>query len=207
MAQRLTPTVADAGVLSTAAKDVDTGGSARSVRALEWSSSISPTPQPRRVLVVDDEEGVRLALARVLTQAGYSVLSSSNADEALVLLEGTPVEVVISDQHMPGMSGVDFFKLLRVRHPRVVRIMLTGDTDPAIPVRSINESEVYRFLRKPWDNADLRTVVSFAFEIARLEQEKRYLIMKMRNQVAPPNDPADIEAELLLLAESEITES
>ena len=122
-------------------------------------------------------------------------------------MEGTSVDVVISDQHMPGMSGVDFFKLLRVRHPRVVRIMLTADRDTDVPVRCINESEVYRFLRKPWDNADLRTVVSLAFEIARLEQEKRYLILKMRNQAAPLDDPADIEAELLLLAESEITES
>ena len=109
---------------------------------------------------------------------------------------------------MPGgMSGVDLLKLVRVRHPRTVRIMLTGEKDPELSVRSINESEVYRFLRKPWNNADVRTAVSFAVQIARLEQEKRYLIMLMRKQLANPGDPADIESELLRLAEDEAKET
>jgi response regulator RpfG family c-di-GMP phosphodiesterase len=85
--------------------------------------------------------------------------------------------------------------------------MLTGDKGPEVPIRSINEGEVYRFIRKPWNNNDLRTVVSFAFEIARLEQEKRHLVTLLKNQIASSDDPADIEAELVRLAEDEMQDS
>ena len=159
------------------------------------------------ILVVDDEQVVRSALSRVLEESGYRVLTAENGEEALGRLQDEGVGVIISDQHMPGMTGIDLLKLVRVRHPRVVRIMLTGEKDPEVPVRSINEGEVYRFIRKPWDNANLKTVVSFAFEIARLEQEKRHLITLLRNQIASPQDPADVEAEILRLAESEIEEA
>lgn len=107
---------------------------------------------------------------------------------------------------MPGLSGVDLLKIVRVRYPRVVRIMLTAEQDPELPVRSINEVELFRFVRKPWNNPDVRTVVSFAFQVARLEQEKRHLVTAMRNQVAPGEDPAGVEAEILKLAESETSD-
>jgi DNA-binding NtrC family response regulator len=156
------------------------------------------------VLVVDDEESVCLALGRVLEQQGYTVCKARSGEEALELLQRQPVEVIISDQLMPGLAGVDLLKIVRVRHPQVVRILLTGDKDPELPVRSINESEVYRFIRKPWNNADLRTIVSFAFEVARLEQEKQHLVTVLRTQRAPKEDPAEVEAELLRLAEEEM---
>lgn len=156
------------------------------------------------VLVVDDEAPVRAALTHVLQRLGYAVIAAGSGEEALERLQENPVEVIISDQHMPGLSGIDLLKIVRVRHPRVVRIILTGDKDPEIPVRSINEGEVYRFIRKPWNNNDLRTVLSFAFEIARLEQEKRHLVTLLKNQLASRDDPADVEKELLKLAEEEM---
>jgi len=73
-----------------------------------------------------------------------------------------------------------------------------------VPVRSINESEVYRFIRKPWDDADLCTVVSLAFAVARQEQEKRDLLALRRNPGSPRTDPAGVESELVRLAEDEI---
>ncbi len=156
------------------------------------------------MLVVDDEPGVRAALGRTLEAGGYPVLLAASADEALGILQDKPVHVIITDHHMPGMSGIDLLKLVRVRYPRVVRILLTADKEPETPVRSINESEVYRFIRKPWNNADVRTIVSLAFEIARLEQENRHLGEIARTKRAPPDDPADLESELLQLAEDEI---
>jgi DNA-binding NtrC family response regulator len=165
--------------------------------------------QNRMVLVVDDEESVREALSRILMSEGYTVVTAESGQQALELLQVKPVQLVISDQIMPGLSGIDLLKLVRVRHPRVLRIMLTGDTNRELPVRSINESEVYRFIRKPFSNADLRTIVSLAFEVSRLEDEKRQLIALVRGQRAAweqgksPNDPLGLEAELLLLAEDE----
>ena len=83
---------------------------------------------------------------------------------------------------MPGLSGIDFLKLVRVRHPSVVRIMLTGDPNPETTLRSINESEVYRFIRKPWNNRDLRTIVYFALEVSKLQLENQQLIDLGRKQ-------------------------
>ena len=156
--------------------------------------------------MVDDEAGVRAALTQVIERLGYTAIAAASGEEALRQMQGEPVDVIITDQHMPGMSGIDVLKLVRVRYPKVVRILLTGDKDPEIPVRSINEVEVYRFIRKPWNNGDLRTVLSFAFEIARLEQEKRHLVTLLRNQLASREDPAGVEAQLLKMAEDEISE-
>jgi len=90
---------------------------------------------------------------------------------------------VISDHNMPGMSGVEFLKLVRERHPHITRIMLTGDPDPQTIIRSINEGEVYRFIKKPWDNTMLRVTIYFAFETIQLEEENRRLIAALRRQM------------------------
>jgi len=163
----------------------------------------------RRLLIVDDEESVRSALRNALEADGYSIAEAADGATALTLLQSEPCEVVISDHMMPGLSGIDFLKLVRVRHPSVVRIMLTGDPNPETTLRSINESEVYRFIRKPWNNRDLRTIVYLAFEVARLQEENRQLIelgrkqRDVRRKLQSDTDPANIESELLLLAESE----
>ena len=166
--------------------------------------------QKSRILLVDDEDSVRSALRSVLEGDGYAVDEATDGAEGLARLQRSPFELVISDQMMPGMSGVDFLKLVRVRHPATVRIMLTGDPDPETTVRSINESEVYRFIRKPWNNRDLRTIVWFAMEVSRLQQENAQLIELGRRQrdirkmlESDANDPLDIESQLRLLAEEE----
>jgi len=165
-------------------------------------------PPSRSVLIIDDEQSVRVALTRILEASGYLVSAAESGEAGLLVLERIPVHLVISDNHMPGMPGIDFLKLVRVRYPNVVRIMLTGDPDPETPVRSINEGEVYRFIRKPWNNADLKTILHFAFEVVALEEEKRQLISLVRKErrareTGSPLDPMDLEAELLLLAEEE----
>jgi response regulator RpfG family c-di-GMP phosphodiesterase len=168
-------------------------------------------PHPaRNILVVDDELPVRLALTRVLGEARYTVIGTESGREALELLQQHPIDLIISDHHMPEMSGIDLLKLVRVRHPHVIRIILTGEKDPELALRSINESEVYRFIRKPWDNSDLRTIMHFAFETVRLEREKRELLAMVRDERVAvlrrgsPEDPAGLEREVMLLAEDEL---
>ena len=170
---------------------------------------MDPAPT-RTILVVDDELPVRLALTRVLGEAGYSVLGTDSGREALELFPQHPIDLIISDHYMPEMSGIDLLKLVRVRHPHVVRIILTGDQDAELALRSINESEVYRFIRKPWNNSDLRTIMHFAFETIRLEREKRQLLAQVRDERlavlrrGSPEDPAGLEREVMLLAEDEL---
>lgn len=163
---------------------------------------------PRIVLVVDDEEYVRSSLSRVLGSAGYTVLGAESGEEGLRILASQPVQLVISDQNMPGMSGIDFIKTVRERYPHVLRMMLTADQDPDTIVRSINEGEVYRFICKPWDNTSLRTMVHFAFEVILLEEENRQLLAIVRRQRAELRQvrpTADAEAEMVL-AEADLLE-
>jgi response regulator RpfG family c-di-GMP phosphodiesterase len=155
----------------------------------------------RTILVVDDEDEVLDALSRVLGSSGYTVLVARSGEEGLQTLARHPVQLVISDQNMPGMSGIEFLSAVRDRYPHVLRMMLTADQDPETVVRSINEGEVYRFIRKPWDNLGLRTMVHFAFEVILLDEENRQLLAIVRRQRAELRHvrPAvDAEAELVL---------
>ncbi|MCA1826889.1 MAG: response regulator [Myxococcales bacterium] len=152
----------------------------------------------KNILVVDDEETVRESLASVLEREGYRVFPAESGDEGLRLLKETPqLQLVISDHNMPGMSGVEFLKLVRERHPHVTRIMLTGDPDPQVIIRSINEGEVYRFIQKPWDNTMLRVTIYFAFEAIQLEEENRRLVAALRRQM---NFLKDLERDFPYLA-------
>lgn len=137
----------------------------------------------KSILVVDDEESVRESLASVLSREGYRVHQAESAAEGLRVLKETPVQLVISDHNMPETTGVEFLKLVRERYPHVVRIMLTGDPDPQTIIRSINEGEVYRFIKKPWDNTMLRVTVYFAFETIQLEEENRRILAALRRQM------------------------
>jgi DNA-binding NtrC family response regulator len=137
----------------------------------------------RIILVVDDEEATREALARVLESAGYTVHTASGGKDALRVVDEQPIQLVISDYHMPDMTGIELFMLLRERHPEICRIMVTGQADKDVVVRSINDGEVYRFIQKPWDNSFLRVTVHFAFETLALEAENRRLLAAIRRQI------------------------
>jgi two-component system probable response regulator PhcQ len=137
----------------------------------------------KHILLVDDEDAVRASLTSVLEREGYRVHGAESGDEGLHILKAEPIQLVISDYSMPQMSGVDFLKLVRERYPHIVRIMLTGDPNPEVIIRSINEGEVYRFIRKPWDNTMLRVTIYFAFETIVLEEENRRLLAALRRQM------------------------
>ena len=137
----------------------------------------------RTILVVDDEEQVRTALTRLLEREGYTVTSAEGPTEGLEILRQQPIKLVISDHNMPDMSGIEFFSLIRERHPHVCRIMLTGDPERETIIRAVNEGEVYRFLPKPWNNTTIRVTVYFAFEAIQLEEENRRLVKALRRQL------------------------
>jgi class 3 adenylate cyclase len=125
------------------------------------------------VLVVDDDPAVCEAVRRVLAADGYGVHTVLDGQAALDLLRAEPIGLVISDKDMPGMSGLELLDLVRDRHPRVCRIMLTGKADLPSAIEAINASEVHRFIEKPWSNEHLLTTIAFAFETIELEEEIR----------------------------------
>lgn len=110
------------------------------------------------ILCVDDEPRILSALTRTLGHEAYDVLRASDGEEALELLESSPVKVVIADQRMPGMSGSELLSEIRRRWPLVGRIILTGYPGHAVMIRSL-EAEVDFLLTKPWDDGKLRRAV------------------------------------------------
>ncbi len=128
------------------------------------------------ILIVDDEASVRSGLARSLHDPCYRILQAASPAEALSILEGEQVDVVITDFMMPGMSGLELLALVRERFPDTSRIMLTGHASVQIAVRAIKEGEIYRFLAKPCDQTELQVTVHLALEQLRLSREHRRLL-------------------------------
>jgi len=134
------------------------------------------------VLFVDDEVNILKALQRLMRSEPVNVVCSSRATEALELLEKSGAQVVVSDQRMPEMSGVDFLSQVRERRPDVVRMMLTGYTEMEIAVEAINRGEIYRLITKPWNDDELRATIRQAFDHADLKGEIRRLNQVTREQ-------------------------
>jgi putative nucleotidyltransferase with HDIG domain len=134
------------------------------------------------VLFVDDEVNILKALQRLLRMEDMHVLTASRANEALELLERNPTQVVVSDQRMPEMSGVDFLAVVRERHPDMVRMMLTGYTEMNVAVDAINRGEIYRLITKPWNDDELRATIRQAFDHADLKAEIKRLNQVTREQ-------------------------
>lgn len=133
-----------------------------------------PTPERSTgtVMVVDDEEMVCTALRTFLElETPYSVLDSTSPRRALGTLEEGRVDVVVADFMMPEMDGIEFLREVRRRRPHVSRILLTGYADVENAIRAINEAGLYHYLRKPWDNEELRLVIRNAMERSSLVNE------------------------------------
>jgi CheY-like chemotaxis protein len=132
-------------------------------------------PHPRTLLLVDDEEAILSSLRRLFRRDGYHLLTATSGTQGLALLARQPVDVILSDQRMPGMTGIDFMREARRLHPHTVRMTLSGYTDLESIIEAVNEGAVYKFLTKPWDDDLLRSHVAQAFEQSELAAENRRL--------------------------------
>jgi DNA-binding NtrC family response regulator len=118
-----------------------------------------------RLLFVDDEPSI-LSSLRVVFRTNYDVTITTDGFEAIELMRHSKFDVIVSDQRMPKISGVEVLRRAREISPNTVRILLTGYSDPDAIVGAINEVEVHRFLQKPWDNNEIKRVVNEAIELA-----------------------------------------
>jgi CheY-like chemotaxis protein len=136
-------------------------------------------PQRDRILIVDDEEAI-LETMQFTFEDDYDVLATVDAAEALDLLEkNAPVAVVISDQRMPNMTGVEFLTQVFDAHPETVRIILTGFADMDAIIQAINDGHVYAYITKPWEPEDLKQVVRRAVDHHRLTVENDRLLQNL----------------------------
>jgi serine/threonine-protein kinase len=117
-----------------------------------------------RILFVDDEERI-LNAVRALFRHDYEVSTATGGEAGLVAIKEHDFHVIVSDQRMPGVTGVELLRQARTIAPNAVRILLTGYTDLAALVGSINQGEIFKFVMKPWDNDDLKRAVADAVRI------------------------------------------
>jgi putative two-component system response regulator len=112
------------------------------------------------VLFVDDEPSILRSVERTFHDADLRLLTAESGERALEILGQEEIAVVVSDNRMPGMSGIDLLTRVRMLSPDTVRIMMTAFADLETAIAAINNSEVFRFVTKPWDNDNLITVVN-----------------------------------------------
>ncbi|AKJ29655.1 response regulator [Caldimonas brevitalea] len=137
------------------------------------------------LLFVDDEPSILVAL-RVVFRTGYDVVTTTDAHQAVELLKQKRFDVIVSDQRMPEMTGVQLLRHACELSPDTTRILLTGYSDADAIVGAINEGEVYRYAQKPWDNATLKALVDEAVVVARRVREPESGVGELAEALAPP---------------------
>ncbi|AXQ28455.1 response regulator [Solimonas sp. K1W22B-7] len=123
------------------------------------------TPKPT-LLLIDDEERILRSLA-MLFRGDYRLHTTTDPHEALAIIGREPVHVIVSDQRMPIMRGAELLRQVREKSPNTMRLLLTGYSELEAVVASVNEGEIFRFINKPWDAAELRDTVRQAADISR----------------------------------------
>lgn len=135
-----------------------------------------------RVLAVDDESNVLAALRRALRARGYEVAIADGGAQALELMTGQGFDAIISDMRMPGMNGAEFLQAARALQPQAVRLLLTGHADLASALQAVNQGEIFRYLTKPWDDAQLAAALNEGLERERLRAERDRLLAQVEAQ-------------------------
>lgn len=129
----------------------------------------------RTLLLVDDEENILAALKRLLRRDGYHIVTATSGAQGLQRLTEHAVDVIVSDQRMPGMTGVEFLRRAKELYPDTVRIVLSGYTELQSITDAVNEGAIYKFLTKPWDDERLRSHILEAFRSKEMADENARL--------------------------------
>ena len=142
---------------------------------------------PHKILIVDDEPQIVSTLSEYLEIEKYETVTSGSAEEALGILSVQPMDAVISDDWMTGMSGTDLLAIVRRDYPDIIRILLTGHAELSTAIKAINEGEIYRFFTKPCNFVDLAVTLRQAFQQKDLLIESRRLLQAYKQQNAVIN--------------------
>lgn len=137
--------------------------------------------EQRTLLLVDDEESILTVLERLFTRGGYTVLTANSGQAGLALLERHHIGVIISDQRMPGMTGVEFLSEVKQLYPDVMRLILSGFADLKAVTAAINEGAIYRFLTKPCDDELLLRNIGEAFRHFEIKRENERLQRELQS--------------------------
>lgn len=146
--------------------------------------------RPHTIMIVDDEEYIINSIVRLLRSENYTILSASNGTEALDIMSKNKVDLIIADQRMPQMTGIELLREVKRLYPDTVRMVLTGYADINAVIDAINKAEVYRFLTKPCDTNELIINIRQALDYYDLLMDNKVLLDIAREQM---KTLADIE--------------
>jgi len=147
------------------------------------------------VLYVDDEVNNLLAF-KASFRRYFDIVTVESADEARKVLQEKKIHVIITDQRMPGITGVEFLESILEIYPDPIRILLTGFADIEAVVAAINKGQVYKYIAKPWVEEELKAIIETAYGIIQLREEKK----KLTNDLKEVNEQIEFMLRQKLLS-------
>lgn len=135
-------------------------------------------PEKINVLYIDDEEHNLISFKASFRRL-FNVYTAESAEEGGNILKNEIIHVILSDQRMPKMTGIEFFESIKETHPDPIRILITGYTDVNAVIAAINQGQVYKYLTKPWVEEDIKNFIEKAYEVFRLRKENIELTAKL----------------------------
>ena len=127
-----------------------------------------------KILYIDDEVN-NLSTFKANFRKLYDVYTAESAAEGRKILETTEIEIIITDQRMPEMTGVEFLESIVKEFPDPIRILLTGYTDMQALIDAVNKGQIYRYLNKPWNEEELKMFINQSYEVYSLRKENAEL--------------------------------
>jgi len=133
-----------------------------------------------KVLYIDDEKSNLLTFKALLRREGYEIHITDSIEEARKILEENSINVVVSDQRMPVMTGVEFFESILQDYPKPIRVLTTAYTDINSVIDAINLGQVYKYVSKPWNVDCLKNAILQSFEVYKLREHNEMLISDLQ---------------------------
>ncbi len=155
------------------------------------------------VLFVDDEKHNLTVFSSTFFEH-YKVLTASSAKEAVELLKTTPAQVIITDQRMPEITGVEFLESIIPNYPDAIRMVLTGFSDIEAVIAAINQGRVYRYISKPWNEQELKMTIDGAIEFYELQKQNKFLMAELQEANRTLEHKVEERTEALQNANGEI---
>jgi len=134
------------------------------------------------LLFVDDEKNILSALRRVFDETDYEILTAEDGRQGLRLMKDHDVSLILSDYRMPGLNGIEFLKQAREISPFATRMILTGYADMDVILSAINEGNVFKFILKPWEEANLKLEIQKGLEYFSMKKQQDELVKTVEEQ-------------------------
>lgn len=130
------------------------------------------------ILYVDDEEN-NLMSFKATFRIKYNIHTAISGEDAIKILDNNPIEIIITDQRMPSMTGVQFLESILDKHPDPMRILLTGYADLTAVIDAVNKGKIFHYLTKPWNEEELEETIKRAYDVYKLKKDEKELTEKL----------------------------